>query len=86
MADKPARRRKPFVPVVGRAYRLRFKPGNMNNCLMHVRAIVDGECIVVCVHGKRRGWRHRIEYLRVLEQYWDRGELKLTGARFPFDE
>lgn len=72
------RRRKKLELIVGRAYRLKFPGGNINNCKMHVRAIVDTYQVVVAVHGKRKGWRHRLEDLRILEMWWDEGVLTLA--------
>jgi len=44
--------------------RIRFHLGddNINNKLMHIRAIVDGSVIVYCTWSKQRQvWRHNIE-------------------------
>jgi len=46
----------------GLKIRLRFEDGNINNKLMHIRAIIDGSVIVYCTWSKRhQNWRYEIE-------------------------
>lgn len=41
-----------------------YYEGNPNNCLMHIRAIVDEEWVVYRVWSKvKRDWRYHVEYI-----------------------
>lgn len=68
---------------VGRAYRLNLGEGNINNHTMHVRAIVDGDQVVVRAWSRRhQGWRYRIEYIHMLTRWIEDGALKRVYPSF----
>lgn len=72
-------------PIIGRAYRLNYGPKNPNNRNLHIRAIVDGDQVVVAWPRGNNRWRYGIESLAFLEGEQDRGFLKLTESkRDPF--
>lgn len=50
------------MPAVGDSFRLFYNAGNMHNRVIHVRAIVDDEYIVLRYWSKRRGyWIYQLE-------------------------
>ena len=62
---------------IGKSYRLYFNPGNINNGVLHVRAIVDGAWVVVRQWARRKGrWIYRVEHLGFLEGCYRDGSLK----------
>lgn len=68
-------------PIIGRAYRLNYGPKNLNNRTLHIRAIVDGDQVVVAWPRGKNRWQHVIESLAFLEGERDRGFLKLTKSK-----
>ena len=48
------------IVKVGQTWRLRYNEGNRNNALLHIRAIVDEEYIVVRVWHNAQ-WKYRLE-------------------------
>lgn len=47
---------------VGDKLRFDYGDGNINNHVAHVRAIVDGDQVVVRVWSPRRGWGYLVVY------------------------
>ena len=48
------------IVKVGQTWRLHYNEGNRNNALLHIRAIVDEEYIVVRVWHNAQ-WKYRLE-------------------------
>lgn len=57
----------------GKTYRIFYNHGNVNNQLIHVRAIVDINWVVYRTWSRRKmTWRYRVEHtgwFRSLEQF-----------------
>lgn len=43
--------------------RLFYNENNINNKIIHIREIVDGEYIVFKIYNKRKGWIYKIEHI-----------------------
>jgi hypothetical protein len=64
----------------GNKVRRSYGKKNPNNCLMHIRAIVDGEWIVYRVWWKsKQYWRYRIEWRYRFELDYEKGALEYAG-------
>lgn len=64
----------------GKKVRVFYYPGNRNNQLRHIRAIVDEEYIVYRIWSRRRrGWLYRVEWLYQFYLEWESG--RLSAAR-----
>lgn len=61
----------------GRAVRLDYGPGNPNNGLWHIRAIIDDEFVVYRVWWKhKRRWEYKVEWVYGLQLDFAAGYLK----------
>lgn len=57
-----------------------YNDGNINNAILHVRAIVDADIVVYRVWVRRRQvWSYRVEVLQDLHYMWERGTLRPHG-------
>jgi hypothetical protein len=63
---------------IGKSYRLRFdQVNNPNNCVMHIRGIIDNTEVVYRTWSRRKQrWCYRIDNMFLLKLYWDDGHLK----------
>lgn len=52
-----------MVPEPGWAYQIHYGDGHPSNETLHVRAIVDGQIVVVARWSPWKGWRYFCEYL-----------------------
>ncbi len=60
----------------GKKVRVFYYPGNVNNQLRHIRAIVDEEYVVYRVWSRhKRRWVYRIEWLYQFNLAWENGRL-----------
>jgi hypothetical protein len=52
------------MPKVGESYRVYYNEGNRNNRVIHVRAIVDDEYVVIRYWSYRqKDWMYRLEWV-----------------------
>jgi hypothetical protein len=66
--------------VPGNKIRRFYRAGNVNNCTMHIRAIVDGEYIVYRVWSKtKQRWRYGVEWRYAFEMWYENGALTHAG-------
>ena len=62
---------------VGDKLKIYYNENNKNNCIIHVRAIVDGNYVVYRVWSKyRKNWIYRINDVSFLEMLYKDGYLK----------
>jgi hypothetical protein len=61
-------------------WRIDFGPNNLNNELLHIRAIVDDNVVVyrTWLRHKRR-WRYSAKYFQEFEWLMERGVMKRVG-------
>lgn len=60
----------------GDEIRVYFNEGNINNKLLHVRAIVDGEWVVTKTWQKRRKrWHYAVEHAVYFEHFAEHGHM-----------
>ena len=65
----------------GKTLRLFYNAKNVNNRLMHVRAVVDDSQIVYRVWSHKRGWVYQIESRYSLHWQWTHGILTMASSR-----
>lgn len=65
----------------GNVVRIYFGQERKKTELLHVRAIVDDEYVIVRVWSpRRRDWRYRVEHLGYFEMVHEDGRLKLVKS------
>ena len=67
------------IVKVGQTWRLRYNEGNRNNALLHIRAIVDEEYIVVRVWHNAQ-WKYRLETVSSFIANSQAGHLMLKNS------
>lgn len=65
----------------GTRVRFDYGPGNPNNRLCHIRAVVDDDYIVLRLWSPRRGWLYFVESRDYLDLTIEKGHARIEAAR-----
>lgn len=70
-----------YIPEVGQKWKICYdSANNLNNRLIHIRAIVDEHQLVICTWSRRKQyWRYEMMDLYYFNLLKDDGNIKLKG-------
>lgn len=61
--------------VPGSRVRVFYSEGNVNNCIRHIRAVVDDQVVFRVWSVRKQTWRYHVEPLSWMSSTWKNGFL-----------